>query len=153
MSTDSRSTTGRRQRPSSAGRPASRRSSRSRQLKTTYDINSDEKDPDDVLLSSYYDRKYTPFELSEAHAFFRQLADHNQGGAPASYLNKRQFHTRMHKVLPHVDQECRELLRHFLDKDNDEYIDEAEFVAGCESLLRPASLPSCLWKATPRPAR
>eukprot|EP01051_Picozoa_sp_SAG22_P002767 SAG22_NODE_126_length_18820_cov_10.207788_14_plen_311_part_00 len=120
-------------RPKSAGRPASSRRTRAQhdhRLHTTMEINPGERDPDEIRLSQYEHRKYTPAELKEAHAFFRKLANLSQGGSRQTYLDKKTFHKRMHKVAPYVSAELRELLRHFLDRDDDARIDEAEFVAG-----------------------
>ena len=77
-----------------------------------------------VSLESYENRRYTVTEIGEARDFFSQL---NPKKTP--YITKSDFHRQMHKVVPNASVETRELMRHVLDKDDNNRIDEAEFMA------------------------
>ena len=93
-------------------------------LLTSYEAEGKEDDIDDMTLGKYENRRYTVLEIAEAQDFFHQL---NPNSGP--YITKGEFHANMHRIVPTASHEVRELLRHFLDKNDDDRIDESEFVA------------------------
>jgi Ca2+-binding EF-hand superfamily protein len=98
------------------------RATERRKLATSYEL---EGSGTGVSLDDYCHRRFTASEVEEARSFFNQLKPPSK-----TYITAREFHKNLFKLYPTASRETRHYLHQFLDKNYDDRIDFAEWLAG-----------------------